>query len=333
MPSSPVLIIAEVGSVHDGSLGNAKKLIDLAKECGADIVKFQTHIAEAETLRNAPQPPYFKGEPRYEYFERTGFSLEQWKELKAHCDSIGIEFLSSPFSIEAVKLLEEVGVKRHKIPSGEVTNIPLLKEVAATKKQVLLSSGMSSWEELNEAVATIREVHNDIVVMQCTSEYPCPPDHVGLNVLGDMRERYKLPVGFSDHTITNYAAFAAVALGMNVIEKHLTFSRKMYGSDAPHSLLPEEFTDLVNGIRSLEAVLAAPVDKTDPERYAGMKKIFEKSVVSVVAIPAGTKITAEMLAVKKPGSGIPARRLGEVIGKTAKRDIPADSLLAEEDLG
>jgi N-acetylneuraminate synthase len=151
----PVLLIAEVGSVHDGSFGNAKCLIDVAAECGADAVKFQTHIAEAETLRDAPMPPYFTGEPRFEYFQRTVFNEAQWRELKAHCQARGVEFLSSPFSVEAVELLEEVGIERYKIPSGEVTNLPYLEHIAQTGKPVLLSSGMSSWAELDEAVNTI----------------------------------------------------------------------------------------------------------------------------------------------------------------------------------
>ena len=166
-----VKIIAEVGSVHDGSFGNALKLIELAAKCSADIVKFQTHIAEAETLKDAPMPSFFKGEPRYEYFKRTGFSIEEWKQLKAKCDEQRIEFLSSPFSVEAVELLEKIGIKRYKVPSGEVTNLKLLKVIAETRKPVLLSSGMSAWQELDDAVNTIKNIHNDITVLQCTSEY------------------------------------------------------------------------------------------------------------------------------------------------------------------
>ena len=326
-------IIAEVGSVHDGSFGNAQKLIEVAAQCGANAVKFQTHIAGAETLRDAPMPPYFEGEPRYEYFERTAFSRDQWMALKTHCEAQGIEFLSSPFSIEAVELLEAVGVARYKVPSGEVTNLPLLEVIAQTDKPVLLSSGMSSWAELDEAVNTILRHHDQLTVLQCTSEYPCPYEEVGLNVMLEMRERYGLPVGLSDHTLTNYAAFAAVALGASVIEKHLTFSRHMYGSDARHSLEPDEFADLVQGIRAIESMLASTVDKDAMAgRLQEMKDIFEKSVVSRVDIPAGTVITAEMVGVKKPGTGIPARRLPEIIGRVAQRDILKDQLLKEEDL-
>lgn len=327
-----VLVIAEVGSVHDGSFGNAQNLINVATECGADAVKFQAHIAAAETLRDAPMPPYFTGEPRYEYFERTAFTLEQWQALRAYCEEKGVEFLSSPFSIEAVELLEKVGVARYKIPSGEVTNLPLLKVIARTGKPVLLSSGMSSWAELDEAVNTILACHNQLAVLQCTSEYPCPYEQVGLNVMLEIRERYKLPVGLSDHTLTNYAAFAAVVLGASVIEKHLTLSRHMYGSDARHSLEPTEFADLVRGIRAIETMLASQVDKDDVARFATMKAAFEKSVVSLVDIPAGALITKALIGIKKPGTGIPARRLGEVLGKRARRGIAKDTLIREEDL-
>jgi N-acetylneuraminate synthase len=278
-------------------------------------------------------PPYFQVEPRYEYFERTGFTREEWQRLKSHCEAQGVEFMSSPFSIEAVQLLEKVGVCRYKVGSGEVTNIPLLEVIAQTEKPVILSSGMSTWAELDEAVEAVLRRHDRLTVLQCTSEYPCPYEQVGLNAMLEMQERYRLPVGLSDHTLTNYAAWAAVALGASVIEKHLTFSRLMYGSDARHSLEPDEFADLVRGIRAIQTMVSAKVDKdATAARLREMKKIFEKSVVSAVDIPAGATITGEMVAVKKPGFGIPASRLHQVIGRCAARNIPRDTLLREEDL-
>lgn len=325
-------IIAEAGSVHDGSFGNAMCLIDLAAKVGADAVKFQTHLPAAETLRDAPMPPYFKGEPRFEYFARTGFSPEQWAQLAAHAKSRNIDFLSSPFSIEAVALLESVGISRYKIPSGEVSNLPMLEAVARTGKPVLLSSGMSSWTELDAAVATIRAYHDRLCVMQCTTAYPCPPEKVGLNVLGEIRTRWGCEIGYSDHTLENNACLAAVALGATVVEKHLTFSRAMYGSDARHSAEPNQFADLVRGVREIEAILANPVNKDDLSGVKEMKAIFEKSVVSVRAIAKGTAITADMVAVKKPGNGIPAAKLDQVIGSIARADIPADVLVAEGDI-
>jgi N-acetylneuraminate synthase len=328
-----VFIVAEIGSVHDGSFGNALKLIDVVAESGADAVKFQTHIAHAETLRNAPMPSYFKGEPRYEYFERTGFTRDQWQELKRYCDQKGIGFLSSPFSIEAVELLEYVGVDRYKIGSGEVTNLPMLEAIAKTGKPVLLSSGMSSWAELDEAVNTLQRYHDHITVLQCTSEYPCPYEEVGLNIMIEMRERYRLSVGLSDHTLTPYAPFAAAILGAEVIEKHLTFSRLMYGSDARHSLEPDEFSDMVQGIRAIEKMFHSPVDK-DAKAYQlrEMKAVFEKSVVSLVDIPIGMIIASDMIGLKKPGTGIPGRRFQEIIGRRAARDIAQDTILQESDL-
>ena len=327
-----VLVIAEVGSVHDGSFGNACKLIDVAAECGADAVKFQTHIPEAETLRDAPMPPYFKGEPRFEYFRRTGFSPEQWAKLKRHADERKVEFLSSPFSEAAVVLLEEVGVARYKIPSGEVTNLPMLERIAATGKPVLLSSGMSDWKELDDAVAVFTRARVDLTVLQCTTEYPCANRAVGLNVIGEMKARWKAKVGFSDHTLDNHAALAAVTLGAVAVEKHLTFSKRMYGSDAPHSAEPAQFADLVRGIRAISEMLAHPVDKASVEAFREMKRIFEKSVVAMVDIPAGSVIGRDMVTVKKPGHGIAARRLPEVVGSRAVRRIAADTLIAESDL-
>jgi N,N'-diacetyllegionaminate synthase len=328
-----VCVIAEIGSVHDGSFGNAQRLIDTAAEAGADVVKFQTHMAEAETLRNAPAPPYFQGEPRFDYFERTSFTLEQWRQLKTHCDLKKIEFMSSPFSIEAVDLLERVGVARYKVGSGEITNTPMLETIAQTRRPLILSSGMSSWAELDEAVNVVRRHHDQITLLQCTSSYPCPYEDVGLNVMLALQERYRLPVGLSDHTLTIFASIAAVSLGASVIEKHLTFSRRMYGSDARHSLEPDEFREMVAGIRAVQAMLAAPVDKdSTARRLQPMKDVFEKSVVAAVDIAPNVALTAEMLAVKKPGVGIPARRLPELIGRTTIQAIPKDTLLSEDAL-
>ncbi len=325
-------IIAEVGSVHDGSLGIAGRLIDVASECGVDTVKFQTHVASAETLKNAPTPPYFNNESRYQYFERTSFQRDGWLTLKMHCEKNGVEFLSSPFCVEAVELLEKLGVKRYKVPSGEVTNLILLEEIAKLGKPILLSSGMSSWSELDEAVNTVLSHHNHLTILQCTSAYPCPYEQVGLNVLLEMKDRYKLPVGLSDHTLTNYAAFAAVTLGAVVIEKHFTLSRQMYGSDAKHSLEPPEFTELVQGIRAIETILAHPVDKNDVKPFQAMKEIFEKSLVSLVDIPAGAVITKEMIGLKKPGSGLPARRHQDILGHRAACHIRANQTISEKDI-
>jgi N,N'-diacetyllegionaminate synthase len=327
-----IYVIAEVGSVHDGSFGNAQKLVELAADCGADAIKFQTHIAESETLREAPSPAYFSTEPRYEYFERTSFKLEQWKALIGVASQNKIEFLSSPFSCAAVDLLEEAGVNRYKIPSGEVNNHLMLRKIAATRKPVLLSSGMSSWEELDQAVDIFTEAGCELTVMQCSSMYPCPNNYVGLNVINDMKKRWGLPVGFSDHTRENFACFASAALGVSAIEKHLTFSRDMYGSDAKNSAEPPQFRDLVKGVKAILDMTNTSVDKNDISPYIDMKSIFEKSVVASTFISAGTIITSEMLTVKKPGSGIKASRMNDVIGKRAISDIQQDSMIQCENI-
>lgn len=329
---STTTIIAEVGSVHDGSFGNAIKLIEAAKSCMVDAVKFQTHIAEAETLRDAPKPSFFKGEPRYEYFKRTAFKMNQWIELKNYAESYGLTFLSSPFSMEAVKLLESIGIEQWKIPSGEVTNLPMLETIAKTNKPILLSSGMSSWDELDDAVNIILKHTNKLTVLQCTTEYPCSYENVGLNIMQEMKSRYNLPVGLSDHTLSNYSAFAAVLLGATVIEKHFTFSRLMYGSDAKHSLELDEFKDLVQGIRAIEIMINIKKEKVITLELAEHKKVFEKSIVTNVEINKGQIITKEMLTLKKPGTGIKAKYMGTVIGKMALRDISANCLLNESDI-
>ena len=324
-------LIAEIGSVHDGSFGNAGKLIEVAAQCGATAVKFQTHIAEAETLPNAPMPAYFKGEPRMEYFRRTAFTEAQYVQLIEKAAQSGVKFLSSPFSLEAVDLLERVGMPIYKIPSGEVSNVPLLERIAETKKPVLLSSGMSDWSELDRAVQVLRG-GGPLTLLQCSSLYPCPPEQVGLNVMLEMRSRYDLPVGLSDHTLGPAAAIAAVTLGATVIEKHLTYSRLMYGSDARHSMEPDEFRAMATWISEVEAMLSTDVDKTDAGAYREMKVIFEKSVVLARDLPAGVILRREDLVFKKPGDGIPAAEYPRVVGRTLTNPQAANHKLAWSDL-
>jgi N,N'-diacetyllegionaminate synthase len=331
---SSVFIIAEIGSVHDGSFGNAVQAVHLAKECGADAVKYQLHIAEAETLRNAPSPSFFTSESRWDYFNRTGFSSTQWHELKNLCDKVGIEFMVSPFSEAAVDILANLGMRRWKVPSGEVTNLPLLARISAKGGPILLSSGMSDWSELDLAVNAIREAGaaDRLTVLQCTSEYPCAPEHVGINVMEEMASRYGVPVGLSDHTSDIFAPVVAVARGGSVIEKHLTFSRKMYGSDAQNSLEPEEFRRMVQGIRETEILISSRLNKNIVDHISEMKIIFEKSIVARRLLARGTVMTKEDLNFKKPGTGISAARWEELVGRRLKRDKPEDEMILAEDL-
>lgn len=328
----PVLIIAEAGMNHDGSLGNAMRMVETAAACGADAVKFQLHDADAETVRDAPSPPYFTTETRYEYFQRTAFTDDQWRTLRECCDHAGIEFVCSPFSLEAVERLERIGVSRYKVPSGEITNTALVAAMAATGRPLVISSGMSSWDELDAAVETAVALNAEVTIMQCTSEYPCPPEHVGLNVLAELEARYNRPVGLSDHTLGLYAAFAAVALGARSIEKHFTLSKELYGPDAALAAEPAELRDLVSGVRAIETMLLSRVDKNDVTSLREMKRVFEKSVVALVDIPGGATIDAAMLGMKKPGTGIPARRLPEIVGRVTRAPISADSVISESDI-
>ncbi len=324
-------ISAEIGSVHDGSFGNACKLIEAVAECGASQVKFQHHIAEAESLPNAPAPRYFQEEPRMSYFKRIAFDAGQWGDLIRLARDCSLKFVCSPFSIESAELLEKLGIDVFKIASGEVTNLPLLERVAAFGKPVYLSSGMSSWEELDEAVDAMKW-KTELSLMQCSSLYPCPPEKVGLNVMQEMRQRYGLPVGYSDHTIGLAAPLAAAAQGASLIEKHFTFARRMYGSDARHSMEPEEFKQMCASIREIEVVLNSPVNKDTHEEYREMKVIFQKSIVAAVDIQPGEVIKMSHLAFKKPGDGISAAEYRSLIGKRAVCPIVANQKMKREDV-
>lgn len=324
-------IVAEIGSIHDGSLGNALKAIDTVKNCGADFVKFQTHIADAESLPNAPNPSFFTDEDRNAYFKRTSFCLDEWKIIANECKKKGISFLSSPFSIEAVDILEKVGTNYYKIPSGEVTNLPLLEYISTLNKTVFLSSGMSSWEELSRAVKILRK-GGPLIIMQCSSIYPCPPEKVGLNEMIRMKETFNCPVGFSDHTLGHSASISAVALGSVLIEKHFTFSKLMYGSDAKHSMEPKEFAEFCKNIKEATLIRNNPIDKDNISEFKQIKKIFEKSVVSVRELNMGEYIKEGDLTCKKPGDGISSSNFYDLIGRKVIKSISKNQKISWSDI-
>lgn len=331
MYKKKISVIAEIGSVHDGSIGNAIKLVQLAKKCGASHVKFQTHIAQHETTKDAPNSKYFKFEKRYEYFKRTAFTLKQWKLIKKECDERSIIFISSPFSIEAVNLLEKVNCPIYKIASGEVTNIPLLERISKTKKQVFLSSGMSNFKELTSAVEILKR-NNKLTIFQCSSIYPCPDKKVGLNVLEELKDRYSCEIGFSDHTTGDTAAIAAATIGANYIEKHLTFSNEMYGSDAQYAMEPASFKKLCLSIKSLETMLKHKVNKNNIYEYKDMKLVFQKSIVASKNLKKGTILKFTDLAFKKPSNGISPKYYRKFIGKKINRSIKKDEKIQYKDL-
>ena len=328
-------VIGEVAQAHDGSLGTAHAYIDAVADAGADAVKFQTHIAAAESTRSESWRVRFSSqdENRYEYWKRMEFTESQWLGLARHAESRGLFFLSSAFSAEAVDLLSKVGVPAWKVGAGEVTNLPLLERMARTNKPLMLSSGMASWAELDAAVDTVRRFGAPVAVLQCTTAYPCPPERLGLNVIERLRERYGCVVGLSDHSGTIYAGLAAASLGAKLVEVHVTFSRQAFGPDVPASVTLEELAQLVRGVRFIGTALSNPVDKdTLSAEMAELKRTFQKSVVAARPLPAGHRLAEADLALKKPGTGIPAARLQEIIGQKLVHAVEADTLLAEEDL-
>jgi N-acetylneuraminate synthase len=324
------LVIAEIGNNHDGSVRQAERMIDAAVEAGADAVKFQTHIAAEEMLPSTPTPPHFD-EPRYSFMQRMELSLDDHLRLKAFAEERGAIFFSSPFSVAAVGLLEQVGVPLYKIASGEVTNPPVLEAVAATGKPVLLSTGMSGLDDIDAAVEIFRAAGSEVVVLQCTSTYPCPPELVNVRAMVAMGERYGLRYGLSDHTPDIYTSLGAVALGAICIEKHFTLSKRLYGPDHHASLEPDELRRLVDGIRQIEASFGTGLKELD-ERHDAVRAAFEKSIVAAVAIPEGTTLEERMLTTKRPGNGISARRLTELVGRRTARTLEPDHMLEESDV-
>ena len=335
LTSSDCVVIAEVAQAHDGSLGNAHAYIDAVADAGADAVKFQTHIAEAESTPDEPWRVKFslQDETRYDYWKRMEFTQEQWKGLAEHARKRRLLFLSTPFSNEAISLLERLDVPAWKVGSGEVTNLPMIERMARTAKPVLLSSGMSSWEDLDAAVAMVRKHNAPLALFQCTTSYPCPPEKVGLNVLEQLRQRYDCPVGLSDHSGTIYPGIAAAALGADLLEVHVVFSRECFGPDTPASLTTSELRQLVRGVRFVKTALAHPVDKdTAAEELSELRRVFGKSLVASRDLPSGHRLQAEDVALKKPGTGVAASELGSFTGRRLKRALSKNAFLKYEDV-
>jgi len=328
-------VIAEIAQAHDGSLGMAHAYIDAAARAGADAVKFQPHIAAAESTPAEPWRTKFSSqdETRFEYWQRMEFTAEQWHGLKRHADEAGLLFLSSPFSMQAVELLRDVGVAGWKVASGEITNVPMLEMMARAGGPVLLSTGMSPFDEIDAAVDLFKTAGADLAVFQCTTQYPSPPEAIGLNVLDEIRARYACGVGLSDHSGTIFPSLAAAAIGIDVIEVHLAMSREMFGPDVIASVTTDELGELVRGVRFIEAMRANPVDKTQvSDAAAPLREIFLKSVVPLRDLAAGTTIDRAHITTKKPGTGIPATAFEEVIGRVLARDVKKDVPLTQDDL-
>ena len=327
----PVFVIAEVGNNHDGSIGQALALIDAAAEAGVDAVKFQTHIAAAEMLPSTPTPPHFD-EPRFSFTQRMQLSEDDHRRLMARAEERGLTFFSSPFSVEAVELLERVGAPAYKVASGEVTNPPLLDAIAATGKPVFVSTGMSGLEEVDLAVEILRREGRR--ARACCSAPPAIHVRSSRSTCGRWR-CWQSATGVRsvcpDHTADIYSSIAAAALGAACVEKHFTLDHRLYGPDHKASLTPEAMAQLVRGVRQARLALGRPAKDRDPA-LDPVRATFEKSLVSATPIAEGATVTRSMLTTKRPGTGIPAASIDSMVGRRAVRDIPADELLKEGDL-
>ena len=329
------LVIGEVALTHDGSLGLAHAFVDAIAAAGADAVKFQTHIAEAESTPAEPFRVKFslQDATRYDYWKRMAFTPEQWEGLAAHAGERGILFMSSPFSVEAVDLLDRIGMALWKVPSGETPNTALVDRMLDTGAPILLSTGMSPLAEIDAAVERVRRRGVPVGVFQTTTAYPCPPEKIGLNLIPFYRERYGCWVGLSDHSATIYPGLAGAAIGLDLLEVHVTLSREMFGPDVVASVTTTELRQLVEGVRFIERMRANPVDKDlSAQETSHLRRVFTRSLVARRDLPAGTVLTREDLAMKKPGTGLSPDRLDEVVGLRLARPVAADQLLAADDL-
>lgn len=329
------MIVAEIAQAHDGSLGMAHAYIDAVARAGADAVKFQTHLAAAES---SPAEPWrvkfsYQDATRYDYWRRMEFTEAQWAGLKDHATEMGLKFLSSPFSVEAVDLLERIGVEAWKVASGEFNNGPMLDRMLETGLPILLSTGMSRMSEIEAAVERIRERAPALTILQCTSEYPCPPEKIGLNLLQVFRRRFGCGVGLSDHSGTIFPGLAAVTLGIEVLEVHVTLSREMFGPDVKSSITTAELRQLADGVRFIERMRVRPVAKDAmAAELAPIRSMFLKSVAARRPLPAGATLGPEDLTLHKPGTGIGADQLPALIGRRVRRSLAMGEFLRESDL-
>ena len=330
-------IIAEAGVNHNGDISLAKKLIDIAGQVGADAVKFQTFKTDSLVTSTADKAPYQKettgsSESQYDMLKKLELKPFEFRELSDYATSKGLIFLSSPFDLFSVDLLDEMSISAFKIPSGEITNVTLLKHISRKGKPVILATGMSTLNEVDEAVTLLREEgRNDIILLHCVSAYPARSEDSNLKAMDTMRRKFKLPVGFSDHTLGTEVSIAAVALGACVIEKHFTIDKNMPGPDHRASLDPSELKEMVRAIRNVEKSIGDGIKKPVAAELEN-KKTVRRSLVARVDIPIGTYITGDMLDMRRPNTGIDPRDVDKVIGKKVNKSVKASELIYFKDL-
>ena len=328
---SKVLIIAEAGVNHNGSIEIAKKLVDEAKKSGVDIVKFQTFNPKLLASKHAVMADYQKknlgiDESQEAMLSKLTLEKEEYIELSKYCKLVGIGFLSTPFEIESIHFLNDIQ-DVWKIPSGEITNYPYLVEIAKTGKKVILSTGMSTLEEVDSAIKVLKDNGSgEIILLHCTTNYPTPMNDVNLNAMLTLKEHCNCSVGYSDHTNGIEVPIAAVALGAKVIEKHFTIDRNMEGPDHKASLEPYELTAMVSAIRNIEQAMGTGIKKPAESEKSNIS-VVRKSIIAACDIKAGDKYTEDNLTTKRPGTGINPMRWNDIIGLTAKRDFAEDELI------
>lgn len=327
-----VYIIAEAGVNHNGKFELAKRMIEVAKASGVDAIKFQTFQAEKLVTTQTMKAEYQKkttkkSETQLDMLRKLQLSQEEFIQLKEYCNLIGIEFLSTPFDMESLDFLKKIGLKRWKIPSGEITNLPYLIKIARTQLPVILSTGMATMEEVEEAIRNLREYGSlEIALLHCTTEYPAPYEDVNLKAMMTMKEKFNLSIGYSDHTIGIEIPISAVAMGATIVEKHFTLDRNMEGPDHQASLEPDELRAMVQSIRHVEKAMG---DGVKQPAESEKKNIFiaRKSIVAEKKIRAGELFTTDNLTVKRPGNGISPMKWFDVLGKKALRDFEEDELI------
>jgi len=334
---APVLIVAEAGVNHNGDMSLARRLVEVAADAGADAVKFQTFSTDALVSREAPKATYQRettgdGESQRDMLARLELTVDQHAELQQRCGKRGLIFFSAPFDERAADALESLDVPLFKIPSGEITNLPLLRHIAAKGRPVILSTGMSTVDEVEAAVAAIRDSGDPpLALLHCLSAYPAPAAEMNLRAMDVLRQRFGVPVGLSDHTLGIEVAVAAVARGARIVEKHLTLDKALPGPDHRASLDPAEFAALVSAIRSVESALGDGEKRPMPSEM-DTRRAARKSLVAARAIRAGERLTAELIRVKRPGTGIPPAEMERALGRAVKRALAADQVIGWEDL-
>jgi sialic acid synthase SpsE len=330
---APCYIVAEAGANHNRDLGVARELIEVAADAGADAVKFQTYTGKDLYSSKTPRFEYLKDDRSpQDLLDAIALPREWQAELAGHARARGIHFFSSPFDFDAVDGLAALGVPAMKIASFEIVDLPLIRKAASAGVPLILSCGMATYGEIEDALGAVAEGGNDsVALLRCASLYPAPPEIMNLRAMGTMRAAFGVPVGLSDHTEGIAVATGAAALGMEVLEKHFTLSREMEGPDHPFAIEPDELRKLVKGVRAVEAALGngrleGPSEPESDEMYT----LARRSIIAAAGIPKGTTITAEMLTVKRPGYGIAPKHLELVVGRQAKVDIEFDDVVTWE---